>query len=55
MILRVPVAAAEVEPTAVMLQVPNPKEDTLDAQVAVKKLFCRVMVMAVEVVVRPVG
>jgi hypothetical protein len=46
---------AELLPTEAMVHVAVPKEDTLEDHVAVKKLFCRVMVMAVEAVVRPVG
>ena len=38
-----------------MLQVAFPMSDTLEDHVAVKKLFWRVMVMAVEAVVVPVG
>jgi len=55
MILNSPLAAAAVLPTEVIYHGANPKSETLEDHVAVKKLFWRVMEIAVEDVVIPTG
>src|SRR5882762_1165506 len=55
MILKSPLAAAEVAPIDVMAQVAVPRSDTLDSHVAVKKEFCWVIMIAVETLVSPTG